>query len=373
CWPIDTTYFIDQFDGVDPSFLTHLLRYLPLDSLDTSTTIPGLNRDDLYAQEIALPTLAEQRRIVEKVEALLARVDAARARLAAAPGILKWFRQAVLAAACSGRLTADWRETAGFNDGPARDTTLQGEGALPREWRCAAISEIADVKTGATPLRRRTDYYEGGTIPWVTSGAVNEPVISAASEYITPLALKETNAKLFPAGTLLIALYGEGRTRGMVSELGIEAATNQAVAAIIFHPAAARSKRYIKLFLLDNYQRIRKLSAGGVQPNLSIGIICRTMIPLPPLAEQDEIVRRVESLFALADRVEQRVAAAAARADRLTQAILAKAFRGELVGQEPAEEPAGVLGGRSMRQRDRVVESVQHRKEPAGRHASRFI
>lgn len=105
CWPIDTTYFIDEFNGLAPRYLVYALRRLNLSQLDTSTAIPGLNRDELYKQYVALSPVAEQKRIVAKVEQLLARVNAARERLAKVSEILKRFRQSVLAAAFTGRLT----------------------------------------------------------------------------------------------------------------------------------------------------------------------------------------------------------------------------------------------------------------------------
>jgi type I restriction enzyme S subunit len=110
CWPIDTTYFIDQFHGLVPRFIFHAMRNLNLGALDTSTAIPGLNKNDIYNQQIPLPPVPEQKRIVAKVEELLGRVNAVRERLAKVKEILKRFRQSVLAAALSGSLTEDWRK-----------------------------------------------------------------------------------------------------------------------------------------------------------------------------------------------------------------------------------------------------------------------
>lgn len=109
CWPIDTTYFAEP-KILNARFIAFILSSLNLSSLDTSTAIPGLNRDDLYSQDVNLPPLAEQQRIVDAIEAALTHVNTAREQLARVPKILKRFRQSVLAAACSGQLTADWRE-----------------------------------------------------------------------------------------------------------------------------------------------------------------------------------------------------------------------------------------------------------------------
>jgi type I restriction enzyme, S subunit len=133
-------------------------------------------------------------------------------------------------------------------------------------------------------------------------------------------------------GTLLIAMYGEGQTRGRVAELGIEAATNQAVAALLFHDDEELLKPYLRLFLLENYERIRALSFGGVQPNLSLGVIRGTPVPLPPIAEQRAIVvARVDRLFALADSLRQRIEASSNLVERSSQAVLAKAFRRQVL------------------------------------------
>jgi type I restriction enzyme S subunit len=212
-----------------------------------------------------------------------------------------------------------------YPDQPPVDVNAE----LPDSWCWVRVGSLVDIATGATPLRKRADYY-GGDVPWVTSGAVNAGLITQPTEYITDSALKETNAKLFPAGTLLVAMYGEGQTRGRVAELGIEAATNQAVAALLFDEQSEPLKPYLRLFFLENYERIRALSFGGVQSNLSLGVIRDTPVPFPPVAEQREIVRRVEELLTLAEVVNRRIEVASTRVDRSSQAVLAKAFRGDL-------------------------------------------
>ena len=149
CWPIDTTYFIDRFHGLVPQFIFHAMRSLNLGALDTSTAIPGLNRNDIYQQRIPLPPIPEQKRIVAKVEELLARVNVVRERLAKVKEILKRFRQSVLSAACSGRLTADWhnldRLTYTHTMNQTEDSLF---GLLPENWKVVSVQEIATVKGG---------------------------------------------------------------------------------------------------------------------------------------------------------------------------------------------------------------------------------
>lgn len=123
---------------------------------------------------------------------------------------------------------------------------------------------------------------------------------------------------MYPVGTLIVAMYGQGKTRGRVSELEIEATTNQACAAIVPVLPNAQMRKYIKLFFRKIYDEIREEAAGGAQPNLNIGKIKATLISLPPLAEQDRIVAKVDLLMSVCDRLKADLATT-----RLHQATLA--------------------------------------------------
>ena len=147
-----------------------------------------------------------------------------------------------------------------------------------------------------------------------------------------------------------MAMYGEGKTRGQVTELRIEASCNQACAAITVNEEIAK-KEFIKIRLKENYEEIRKQAVGGNQPNLNLNKVKEIKVKLPSMEEQTEVIRRVEQLFTFADQLEAKVKTAQARIDQLTQSILAKAFRGELVPQDPNDEPASVLLERIKAQR----------------------
>ncbi len=126
-------------------------------------------------------------------------------------------------------------------------------------------------------------------------------------------------------------MYGEGKTRGKCSELLIEASTNQAIAAIHFEKHDIRVKPYLKYFLLKNYNDIRRLSSGGVQPNLNLGIVKKTEVPFPPLEEQTQIVQEIESRLSVCDKVEETINQSLQQAETLRQSILKQAFEGKLV------------------------------------------
>jgi type I restriction enzyme S subunit len=302
--------------GLEPRWAMYSLRRNAtdgtLEDYFTGSTIKHFPQVAVRRYSLPLPPLAEQRRIVEKVEALLAQVNATRARLAKVATILKRFRQSILSAACSGRLTDICEDD---------------------EWASTDLQSIAMIGTGSTPLRSNKAFYAEEGTPWITSAATSLPIVTHADEFVTEAAVSEHRLKKYPIGTLLVAMYGEGKTRGQVTELGIEAAVNQACSAIVVDGSKAL-RSFVKLVLQANYLSMRELAEGGNQPNLSLGKMKELPISLPPLSEQHEIVRRVDALFKLADAIEARVAAATARADKITQAILAKAFRGELVPTE---------------------------------------
>lgn len=156
-----------------------------------------------------------------------------------------------------------------------------------------AIGNFADVQTGATPLRRESKYY-GGSIPWVKTGEVARNFANGVEENITETAIKETNCKVFPAGAVLVAMYGQGDTRGKAAILPFEAATNQACAAIM--PSPAHNEVFLNVQLQLLYEDMRAKSLGGNQKNLSLGIIKSMKVILPPMEAQQEFATFVSQV-----------------------------------------------------------------------------
>ena len=151
----------------------------------------------------------------------------------------------------------------------------------------------------------------------------NGEYVDKASEFVTQRALAETNLTLYPVGTLLIAMYGEGKTRGKCAELRIPATTNQALAALQVNDQV---RAYVRHFLELNYEEMRKVAAGGVQPNLNLSLVRAVAVPLPPLAEQIRIVAEVDRRISLVRSVVAEVDANLKRAQALRQSTLSKAF-----------------------------------------------
>ena len=303
---------------------------------------PNISSTKIEQMEVLLPPMKEQHAIVSKIEELLSELDKGKQQLETAQQQLKIYRQAVLKWAFEGKLSElgrvglkDDRITGLDNQEEILPSTNpknpNSDNELPEGWKWVKIEEIADVGTGATPLKSNKSFYENGRIAWVTSGALNDEFVRTATDFVTEKALKETNLSVYPKGTLLLAMYGEGKTRGKCSELLIEATTNQAIAAISFKKHDSRVKPYLKYFLLKNYNDIRMLSSGGVQPNLNLGIVKKTLIPFPSIEERHRIVQEIESRLSVCDKVEETITTSLAQAETLRQSILKKAFEGKLV------------------------------------------
>lgn len=289
-------------DCILPKYLYYGTQYLVFRLPDK-----GYARHYQHVEKMNLPVppLEEQARIVARIEELFSQLESGVETLKQTKEQLAVYRLSVLKAAFEGRFT---------------------HAISDKTWR---IIDFADVDTGATPLTSNPDYYNG-EIAWVTSAKINDNEITTASDYITEKALKETNCKVFPPHTLLVAMYGEGKTRGKCAELMIPAATNQALAAIRIRETSEISLAYVKWFLTFNYQNIRRKAAGGVQPNLNLGIVKNIQVPQHTKEEQNRIVSEIESRLSVCDQIEQTVDAALQQAEALRQSILKKAFEGGL-------------------------------------------
>ncbi len=357
---------ITAFDFLLPEYLYLYLTSVDLAEYQSGTSVPALSQSTIGKIPFLLPPLEEQGRILAKVDELMAlcdalerqtedslkahqtlvetclaalsnsksadeltenwtRVEAQFDMLFSSEVSMQALQRAIMELATSGKLVpqiSDEEDAGSFMDlvatrradlvksGLVKKTrasqeiniSYQSEN-LPEGWIWVPISNLASIGTGATPSRTKTDYYRPAEISWVTSGETGQEYIFETNEKISELAVLETNVSIYPPGTLIIAMYGQGKTRGQISELQIEAGTNQACAAIQLVIDDEWHKKYIKLFFQKAYHELRAQAAGGAQPNLNVGKISATLIPLPPLQEQKRIVSRYEEVIKLLDQI----------------------------------------------------------------------
>lgn len=193
-------------------------------------------------------------------------------------------------------------------------------GEFPDDWAISTIGAIAQVTSGGTPDRTAKDFWDGD-IPWITTGKIDFGIIEEAEEYITVEGLNSSAAKIFPKGTILMAMYGQGATRGKVAILGLDAATNQACAALLLKEDIA-IKEFVFYYLTFFYQHIRELGHGGNQKNLNAGLIKEIKVPLPSFSEQRRIVDILSTWDRAIDLTSQLIAAKQQYKRGLTQQLL---------------------------------------------------
>ena len=162
------------------------------------------------------------------------------------------------------------------------------------EYPYVAVKDLTDVISGGTPSRDRTEYWDGGTIPWVKTTELQNNVIIDVDEYITEAGLAGSSAKLVPAGTVLVAMYGQGKTRGMTAYLDIEATTNQACACIL--PSDKIDSVFLWKYFELSYDKLRSLAQGAGQPNLNGNMIKNFQVLVPPIEMQNEFVSFVHQV-----------------------------------------------------------------------------
>lgn len=363
CGAIGSTIMALTSCGAEPLYLLHFITS-QFDSVNTNTRgtgIPHVDPEFFWKLEVPVAPSAEQKRIVEKLKPLLGKVDACQRRLTKIPRLLKRFRQSVLAAACAGRLTADWRklnpeaETAeNLINNPTHDIAEpeQGLGDLPDRWAWVALGNYARCSRGRFSVRPRNDpSCFGGEYPFIQIGNLNPDGGWVRTHTQTLNAKGLAVSKKFPKGTVVIAIVGA--TIGNTGLLAYDMCFPDSLVGL--ETGTPEGNRFVELFLRDRKHDIRQASySSGGQPNIKLEFLNPYPLALPPLLEQREIVRRVDQLFAFADQLEARFAKAQTHVDKLTQSLLAKVFRGELVPQDPNDEPASKLLARIRSETDKA-------------------
>ena len=290
----------------------------------SGAVVKNLNKDKVKKIIVPLPPLAEQHRIVAKIEELHPDIDAYDKVQTKLQAIEQRFpddmKKSLLQYAIEGKLVPQRKE-----EGTAKDllAKIRAEKArlvkekkikkskplpaitddekpfdIPDSWEWVRLGELGEWCSGATPSRQHPEYF-GGKIPWLKTGDLNDGYIKEVPEYITDDGFKNSSTKINPIGSVLIAMYGA--TIGKLGILKIPATTNQACCACeLVHEMY---NKYLFYFLFANRKYFIKKGAGGAQPNISKAKITNTVMPLPPLAEQYRIVAKLEELLPLCQQL----------------------------------------------------------------------
>jgi type I restriction enzyme, S subunit len=205
---------------------------------------------------------------------------------------------------------------------------------VPEHWEVRKLGQIAKVFNGATPSRMKPAYWQGGTIPWLSSGKVNEHVVETGSELVTERAIAECSISLVPRGSVILGLVGQGKTRGMSALLAIDACINQNLAALV--PHRGLDGRFLHFLLTARYKQIRELGRGGNQEALNCDLVTRLRLPIPPLHEQESICRHLEQAVCSVVRTHGRVEREIALLREYRARLIADVVTGKLDVREAA-------------------------------------
>lgn len=307
--------------GVNSLFIMLVLKsYVSQLQSGAKSFIPGISRDDILKLPFIMPPLAEQARIVNRVEELFKQIDAIEQNQADIDTLYDEFRKRTLTLAIQGKLVPQdpndepasvlleriraekkaklgkkyvdsyiykgddncYYEKVGTNE-PVRLDNLPFD--IPDSWCWARLGNIGDWGAGATPARTNSQYY-GGNIPWLKTGELNNDIIYGSEEHITDEALKECSLRYCRIGDVLIAMYGA--TIGKLAIAGVPLTTNQACCACT--PYEGIYNFYLFYFLMEEKDNFTQMGFGGAQPNISKEKIIKHLFPVPPYEEQKEIV-----------------------------------------------------------------------------------
>ncbi|EKO5172513.1 restriction endonuclease subunit S [Vibrio vulnificus] len=313
---------------ISPNFLKYAIES-PAFQKQILENAKGTAQKGIYLKKlrelgVVLPPLAEQTRIVEKLDEVLAQVDTIKARLDGIPALLKRFRQSVLASAVSGKLTEEWRASNEHNN-----------------WKKSTLGELVKIDRGSSPRPIKqyiTDEPEG--VNWVKIGDATKGgkyILQTEQKITKEGALK--SRKVIPGDFIL----SNSMSLGLPYIMGIEGYVHDGWFVLRLPDNLDTEFFYYLLSSNELKSQFTNLAVGGVVKNIRSELVKEAKVQLPTLSEQKEIVRLVDQYFAFADTIEAQVKKAQARVDNLTQSILAKAFRGELVPQDPNDEPADKL------------------------------
>lgn len=334
--------------AIDPEFVTHQVRSSGNAILSTcaksGTTVDSIDFERLKAFRFLVPPLPEQRRIAAKIDSLTGKSKRARDHLDHIPRLVEKYKQAVLAAAFRGDLTKEWRET----------------NAVQHDYEAIEVSQLANVVTGSTPPTKNKGEYFGGNIPFVKPTDLDVGYhVEAVREMLTDEGAAVSRP--VPSGSTLVTCIGA--TIAKTGFARVACCTNQQINALVpDRQKVIPEWLYWMVISPDFRQSILDNSSATTLPIINKSRFQELLLPSVPLLEQGEVVRRLETAFTWIDRLAFEVTSARKLVDRLDQAVLAKAFRGELVPQDPADEPASVLLERITAKRSAAPKTGRDRR-----------
>ena len=276
-----------------PKYVEYYLRAMYFLSVTTlyikqTTGIQNLNVTSLLEKEvITLPSLSEQQAIADYLDETCSKIDEIIAEAKASIDEYKELKQSVIFEAVTKGLDKNVE---------MKDSGVEWMGVIPKHWSTPKLKYFTNISSGGTPDRNHYEYWNGN-VNWIKTGELQNNELYDSEEKISELGVANSSAKLFKENTILIAMYGQGKTRGMTALLKVPCTTNQACAGIVMKSNSPYEIYYLWLTLQASYRALREKAVGTGQPNLSIGLLKDFYIPLPTLQEQKEVINFLKKVM----------------------------------------------------------------------------
>ena len=336
CWPIDTTYYIKSSEEYSINYLYYILKNLRLASLDKSTAIPGLNRNDAYKLSIPLPPLPEQKKIVEKIEELFSGLDNGVASLKKAKEQIRLYRQSVLSAAFSGRLTQEARgeKQAHLNGvqgvAKAAEPKVEYSNQLPEGWKWVKLGEVVKIVSGNTP-KGLESISNTGSLPFYKvsdmNSVGNERKMLKSNLYLTTEEMKKLKIKIYPKHTTIFPKRGGAILTNKKRLLATDSSFDLNLMGLI--PSATVNYQFLHYWVIK--LDLSTIYDGSNVPQINNKNVEPLDFPLPPFNQQTQIVEEIERRFSEADNLEKAIDDSLAKSELLRQSLLSQAFSGKLI------------------------------------------
>ena len=291
CWVNNHAHVLKPRANIDVDYLCYSLMFYDTTGLVNGATRQKLTQVAMRQMQIPFVDIDSQRDIVKELNFVTNLIDKRKQQLKKLDELVK-----------------------------ARFVELFGGIHDSKMYPYKLVSDLTDVISGGTPSRDVNEYWEGGTIPWVKTTELQNNYVTEVEEYITEEGLNNSSAKIVPAGTVLIAMYGQGKTRGMTAYLGIEACTNQACACIL--PSDKINQTFLWQFFVLSYDNLRDRAKGGNQPNLNGNIIKNYPVLYPPIELQEQFAAFVKQT----DKSKLEVKKSLEKLELLKNALMQKYF-----------------------------------------------
>ena len=308
-------------DRLDPLFTTYYMKTMRefIVKCGKYTTLPIINQEETKNLILTIPPVPEQQAIAAFLDRETGKIDSLIERKEKLIELLKEKRTALISKAVTKGLNSNAK---------LKPSGVEWLGDTPEHWNKASLKWISIRYSGGTPDKTIQEYWEDGSIPWLNSGSVNDSYITRPSEYITEEAYKNSSAKWIPKGALVIALAGQGKTKGMVAQLGFRTTCNQSMAAII--PDNRVNARMLYWWITKNYSNLRTLAGGDARDGLNLEMIGSIPIPIPPLSEQQAIADFLDRETGKIDSLVSKVETAIEKLKEYRTSLISSAVTGKI-------------------------------------------